>query len=240
MTYVAILNKPGVTISTDELIVSPDDVSHVDSVAQLGKHLSQFLSSYKDVLSAETKRGYDEGFEKGKEEGLRHAREQFSSQLTQLSTQHAREKSQLADYAVSLALQIVRRIAEDVGPAEMMAEIARTASREFSHETQVVLRVHPDNAETVRNRVQNIYVNATDFQGQDRRKAGAAAKTEQVEVRADDSLGLYDCLLETEFGTTIASLEHQLTCLEDVLLQQIRGVISQAEINAASSEIQSS
>jgi len=84
--------------------------------------------------------------------------------------------------------------------------MAETAARELLTGDTLAILVHPSVLDSVRQRLHHTQQDFSD-------------PVCRIEIRSDDSLKPFDCLLETEFGTTVASLDEQLACLEKVLQQ---------------------
>nr|WP_239024667.1 FliH/SctL family protein [Sphingomonas corticis] len=100
-----------------------------------------------------------------------------------------RAQEQRGDLA-RLALEVVRRIAADLGAADMVAAMADRAAAGVAPDLAPTVRVHPDALAATRARL-----------------------GERVAVEADAALAPTDCVIATSLGEVHAGLETQLAAL---------------------------
>jgi type III secretion protein L len=98
----------------------------------------------------------------------------------------------LREALVSLSLQVVQHITDELAPADVVAALARRASESLLPPRAAVVRVHPQVADAVRERLQHS-------------STGSA-----LEVRADAKLRWQDCEFDTPAGQLLAGVQAQL------------------------------
>jgi flagellar biosynthesis/type III secretory pathway protein FliH len=207
MTFVALVRDPSVSFATDQLILRAEEVQTLASAVDIGQRLVRLLAESEQQLALARQVAVDEGHVVGKEAGLLAARDEVAARLTAMALAAHHQRLALQGSMARLAIQVVRKLAGEIGAPEMVAGLAQTAAADLLPETSLTLRVHPSVVDAVSARM----------------GAAHAGKSLHVEVRADDALDLFDCILDTAFGTTIAGLEDQLKCLETVLGGEERG-----------------
>jgi len=204
MTFVALVRDPSVSLTTDQLVIRADDVQALNNAVDVGRRLTRLLEESEQQLASARQRAFDEGHAAGKEAGLLAARDEISAQLTAMALAAHRQRIALQGSVARLAIQVVRKLAGEIGAPEMVAGLAQTAASDLLPGTSLTVRVHPSVADAVSMRL------------------GAAqsahpGKTLHVEIRVDDALDPFDCTLDTACGTAIAGLEAQLKRLETAL-----------------------
>ena len=147
-------------------------------------------------IESETAAAQQAGFEAGRAEGLRAAAAEVAARMARLSDDASRERLETRDAIGRLALDVVRRIAGDLGPAQLAPAMVERAVREVLPDQPMRVRVAPGVAGVVGARLWAINAN--------------------IEVVADDQLGELDCVLETTSGRVQAGLDAQLSALERV------------------------
>jgi len=136
------------------------------------------------------------GFEAGRAEGLRAAAAEVAAQMARVSDEAARDRTTTRESIGKLALDVVRRIASDLGPEQLAPAMVERAVREVLPDQPMRVRVAPGVAGVVGARLWALNAN--------------------IEVVADDQLGEMDCVLETGSGRVQAGLDAQLGALQRV------------------------
>jgi flagellar biosynthesis/type III secretory pathway protein FliH len=199
---ISLIQNEDVTLVMDDLVIPAADVAHFVSFSDASEAVSRLGTTMQSRIEAAEKTGFEKGFGMGRTQGLEKAGAEVSQHLLMLQEKAARQERRMQDSVAQLAVQIVRKIAENLGPAETVAALAATASRELLTGGWLVVQVHPSVLEIVE-------ANLAYLQNDPEIVC-------RVEIRADESLKPFDCLLETEFGTTVAGLDGQLESLEKI------------------------
>ena len=208
MTFVALVCDSSVNLSSDELVLGAKHVLALDSAVDVGRYLTQLLEQSGQEISEAKQRAFDEGHSAGKAAGLLAARDDMAAELTAMALDAHHQRIALQGSVARLAIQVVRKLAGEIGASEMVAGLAQTAASDLLPGASLTLWVHPSLVDVVRARL-----SATQSAHPD--------KSLHVEICADDTLDLFDCTLDTACGTIIAGLDAQLKCLETALTGEL-------------------
>jgi|GEM_PF-1038147 len=224
MSFVTLVNKGELSLSTDQLVIPATEVNALTNAIDVCDQLHMLLSTRKERLLEAEKQGFDEGFKQGLEEGLENGRADVAEQLSLIHAKAAGQQDKMKQSVVTLAMQVVRKIADDIGPANMVAAMAKKAVDELVSHSLLILHVHPCAVDAVKSRL-NIAEHDSHDEPTTTDKidvaANSSARALHIEVRSEASLSAQDCLIETEFGTTVASLDEQLRCLDDIIRRKL-------------------
>ncbi|MCP1117110.1 HrpE/YscL family type III secretion apparatus protein [Robbsia andropogonis] len=105
--------------------------------------------------------------------------------------------------AVDLVMSAVTRIIDDFDDLAKVTMVVRSALAAVRNQKQVLLRVHPEQAASVRSRLDTIL--------------SGFPSVGFVDVVADGRLGHHACILETDIGMVDTSLDGQLTAIRNAL-----------------------
>jgi type III secretion protein L len=139
----------------------------------------------------------EEGRERGYRDGRRAAEAECARMLLDMEKAAARSRAELRARTVTLAMEVVRRIAGRLGEDAAVAAMAEQAAAELVPEGPVTLRVHPARLAAVRSRL--------------------AAHADRISVEADEDLAETGCTLQSSWGRIDAGLETQLETLAAAL-----------------------
>ena len=199
MALLTLYHAGDVTLASDRVVYSPEELAHVGSMAEEAAALGRLRESERERIDAAERAAREAGHERGRAEGYEAALEHIAVKLVALAKEAGEARERLRSQGAELALGIVRKIARDLGPADTVAALAASAARQLAPHEPVVLRVHPDLETDVRERLAVI----------------GGPTVGEAEVAADPGLGPGDCTLETEFGQVRAGLELQLEVLRE-------------------------
>lgn len=159
-------------------------------------------------------RGFDEGYQ----EGLGQYTEKTTAALLEVEKFKAEVEP---DY-----VRLVRACVEKVLGQELKLHpdavigIVRNTLRDATQQREIIVRIHPDDAETLRKN--------------QRRLLDVLARATAIEVRDDPAVARGGCVVVTELGTIDASLDRQLRAMEAVLQDELEA--AQAGVEAAAEE----
>lgn len=159
-----------------------------------------------EALVADTKAAYEkrkqEGFEQGRREGAAAA----ALLLAETQAKVDRYLGGIESEIVDLALDIVRRIAGDVAPREMVARLAHEAVGGFRREQALTVTVAPENLSEARAHF-----------------AAHGDPSRNVTIEADRKLGPLDCRVESPYATVDAGLDAQIEAIRKDLKEPSGG-----------------
>lgn len=193
MTFLALHRGRQTSLATDVLWLSEDDLSRTADATALLQRLEQHWAT----CEAEQRQAFEQARADGHAQGRAQALAEVAPRLIDAWDQASRsaqaDVQALRAMVSALAVRITERLAQDLAPADVVSALARRASEEFLPDTSAVLRVHPDVAQAVRERM------------------GSTSTSAVFDVRADATLGPLDCVFETPSGTLLAGLRDQLS-----------------------------
>lgn len=194
MSLLTLHTPSGTLLASDRLVYAPDEVADLLRAGDLVAQLDQLVVSEQERLDSAQQRVEATARADGYEHGLRSAKDATAAKLLELEAARQRDVAELRSRTTALALEIVRRVAGDVAPADWLAAQACRAAEDLMDQAPLNLRVHPDHAVGVRERL-------------------ALSAPLFVDVLADDTLDPADCIIDSRVGSVDASLESQLQCL---------------------------
>lgn len=194
MTFLALHRGPHTSLATDERWLSGDDLTRCEDARTLLDRLDALTATREQALQVEREQARREGFEAGRREALATVAPRLIERWDHAALDAAADTQALRAALVSLSLQVVQHIARQLAPAQVMTALAERASEQLLPDSAAVVRVHPDVAAAVRERLQ--------------------PRPGVLEVRADAQLGAYECVFETPAGQLLAGLPVQLARLQ--------------------------
>ncbi len=197
MSFLALHRGAATSLATSRLWLAADDVSDCDSARALLARLEQLAVRREAELDAARAQALAEGREAGRREALASVAPRLLDAWDQAARSAAADAQALRAALVTLSLQVVQRISDELAPADVMAALAARAAESLLPDSGAVVRVHPDVAAAVRERMQ--------------------AVPGVLEVRADPQQGLFDCAFDTPSGQLLAGLAPQLARLAAAL-----------------------
>ncbi|MCL2001648.1 MAG: HrpE/YscL family type III secretion apparatus protein [Planctomycetes bacterium] len=144
---------------------------------------------------------YEERRREGFAEGLLEGKAELAAQLLETLTASVDQVAAMESQLVDVVIQSVRAILGSFDHEELVAKVVANALRLVRDEKKILLRVAAGDADAVTARLEDIC----------RRYPGMG----RVDVAADPALMPGGCVLETEIGVVDASLDRQLTIIEE-------------------------
>ena len=178
------------TLLRDDPIVRAADVSILSDVDRLLAEATAVRADARRASEAASEQATAGGYAAGHAEGLAAGSAEVRDELLCLAQADAARAAQQRGDLARLGLEVVRRIAAELGPAEMVSALADQAVAAVAPEPRPIVRVPP---------------------------AALARTRERLGTRAtiepDETLAPADCVLATPLGEVRAGLETQLAQL---------------------------
>lgn len=182
-------------IGPDVRVLSGSDrQAWVDAQALLVHARAQadaIVAGAQDAFEAERKRGYTEG----REEALLDQAEKMIETVGRTVDYFARVENDM----VELVMQAVRKVVDGFDSRETVMIVVRNALAVVRNQKHMTLRLHPDEVEVVRARVNELLA--------------AYPGVGYLDIMADARLLRGACILESEIGMVEASLDGQIEAL---------------------------
>lgn len=142
----------------------------------------------------------EEERQRGYEEGLAQARMEQAEKMIETVSRTIDYLAHVESDMVHLVMGAVRKIIDGYDESEQVLIVVRNALTVVRNQKQMTLRLHPDQVEAVRSRVNEVL---SGFPG-----------VGYIDIVADGRLELGACILESEIGLVEASIDGQVRALE--------------------------
>lgn len=193
MTYLLLHQDHSATLLSDDPIVPAAELPAFRRSLELLAGAEQRLASAAQEAEALTAAARDQGFAEGRQLGEAAAAGEVRTRLFDLEVKAAQLRTAQRAEAARLAIEVVRRIAGEMGSETMVSALAEKAASDLAPDTRATVRVSPAAQAAVAERL---------------------ARFDKLTVTADSSLTDDECVVETSFGVIRAGLETQLAAVE--------------------------
>lgn len=192
-----LIEKKDFSLAADRRLVKASDVATVKTseeiISAAEAEAARIREEAKAAFAEEKKRGYEEGLQAGKME--------IVMQKLELVDQSVAFMESVEGKMADVVMKALRSCVVEIGDKEMVINIVRkTLAAVIRTQRQVTLKVAPEMAAVVRERIQAIIADYP--------------TVTSVDVVEDSRLKGPACLLETEAGVADASVETQLAAIE--------------------------
>jgi type III secretion protein L len=192
-----LIEKKDFSLAADRRLVKASDVATVrtseEIISAAEAEAARIREEAKAAFAEEKKRGYEEGLQAGKME--------IAMQKLELVDQSVAFMESVEGKMADVVMKALRSCVVEIGDKEMVINIVRkTLAAVIRTQRQVTLKVAPEMAAVVRERIQAIIADYP--------------TVTSVDVVEDSRLKGPACLLETEAGVADASVETQLAAIE--------------------------
>ena len=192
-----LIEKKDFSLAADRRLVKASDVATVKTseeiISAAEAEAARIREEAKAAFAEEKKRGYEEGLQAGKME--------ITMQKLELVDQSVAFMESVEGKMADVVMKALRSCVVEIGDKEMVINIVRkTLAAVIRTQRQVTLKVAPEMAAVVRERIQAIIADYP--------------TVTSVDVVEDSRLKGPACLLETEAGVADASVETQLAAIE--------------------------
>lgn len=152
------------------------------------------------AIVQEAKAAYQRECERGYADGLADAQMTQAEKMIETVGRTVDYFSQVEADMVALVMGAVRKIIEDYDDADRVLIVVRNALSVVRNQKQMTLRLHPQQVEVVRARINDLL--------------SAYPGVGYLDIVGDGRLGPHACILESEIGLVEASIDGQITALE--------------------------
>lgn len=195
MTMLAVYRGQNVSLASDRLLLSPDEVIVCESATQMLQRLQQLFSAQDARIQEAVSQARQTALDLGRAEALRTTACALVEGWEQTAARAHSDIAELRRAVIVLTQQVVRHIAPALGAGDLVSAMATRAVEEMLPSQAVVVRVHPNVEAAVRACLQ---------------AQGRTLDALMIEVRGDPLVGEFDCTLETPHGQLLAGLDSQL------------------------------
>ncbi len=199
-----LIDKQNFKISSDHRLVKAEDIATAQSAAEIiaaaEAEAKRIREEAKAAYEEEKRRGYEKGLADGKMEIAMMKLDQVDSSVAFMEG--------VEQKMAGVVMNALKSFVVEVGDKEMVFQIVRkTLNAVIRTQRQVVLKVAPEMADSVRARVTELTT--------------AYPTVETFDVVADPRLKGAACVLETEAGVADASIETPLAAIEKSIARHL-------------------
>ncbi|MEF9999328.1 MAG: HrpE/YscL family type III secretion apparatus protein [Comamonas sp.] len=152
------------------------------------------------AIAASARAAYDEECRRGYAEGRAEAQMAQAEKMIETVGRTVEYFAQVEADMVALVMGAVRKIIDDYSDAERVLIVVKNALSVVRNQKQMTLRLHPQQVEVVRARINDLLA--------------AYPGVGYLDILADGRLAPHACILESEIGLVEASIDGQIAALE--------------------------
>lgn len=190
MSLVSLFSDERGFLATDQLVYGADDIHRIQDAAKMAAQLSAAIHDQDQINKTAQSTGFDAGYEQGSQQAATEHAKIYEQTLINLHHAYQRDVAAQQKACATLAVDVVRKIAGQVAPADWLYAEASTAAAELVDQTGLVLRVHSSQLANVSER----FANSTIFE----------------RVVADETVEPDACSIDTRYGKIDVDLETQI------------------------------
>lgn len=192
-----LIDKSGFTLRSSGRLVKAEEVAAANTAAETlasaEAEAARIREEAKVAFEDEKKRGYEEGLAQGRMEIAEKKLEMLDETVSYMES----VESRMAD----IVMKALHKCVEEIGDQELVVQVVRKVmSAVIRTQKQVTLKVAPDMAPVVRERLSQILADYP--------------TVEHIDVIEDDRLKGPACMIETEAGVADGSVDSQLAAIE--------------------------
>lgn len=182
-------------------VIAQEVVGATKEARQIIREAEEEAQAIRDEANEAARETHQRGFEEGREEALAQFTQQIGGALMRVQ--------EMADQLEPLYVSLVRECVEKIIDAElkvhpdMIVGVVRNALRDARQQREIIVRVHPADAEALNKHKPRLLE--------------MLARAQSVDIREDQSIRRGGCVVVTELGKIDASLERQLEALQQAL-----------------------
>ena len=184
------------SLVTTSRVVTPQDVTPLQDSLALLSTVQQWMDNRRQAIDAAERdaqeRGYRAGYEAGQAQALEASAHELTRSLQDISVQLAQQRDELRAALVQLASGLVRCMAAELAPEQVVTALAVRAFEQVVPAQPVRLRLPPSLLESVR-----FELSQRDL-------------PLPVQCLADSSLAGLTCVVESHAGALLAGLDDML------------------------------
>ena len=206
MNILALNSSEGIGLYGGKLVFSASETQALRSCIETADYLQRMKGDAVELLEQSRLKTEEQGFQQGLQLGRDEANKELAASLLAQQRELQQAQQDIRDRSVVIALEIVKKIAGNLAPEQLVLSLAQTAAKELAPDSIVTLRTHTDNIESLK---QLLY-----------KQSSSDSKIMQfIKITGDDNLALDGCVLDTALGSIEADLNTQLAAIEQYLMR---------------------
>ncbi|CAN7563347.1 hypothetical protein [Rhizobacter sp. LjRoot28] len=195
--FTVLHGRRSLQVATNRLVIPADEIGSFATSIECAQALTSLLEHERARVTAAMEQARQSGLEAGRREGQREASERMTEAVARMvSEQHAQTQATRAAVG-TLALAVVNKLAATLGAEQLVPALIEQAVVELLPQRPTRVRVSPEAVEATRERVGRLGLSA--------------------DVRADETLQPFDCVIDSVNGQHVVSLDTQLAAIARAL-----------------------
>lgn len=191
--YTVLHGRRSLQVATQRLVIPVDEVGEFTSAVQCAQALTSLLEHERTRVAQALAAAQAEGLAEGRRDAEQAAGVQVAEAVARMVREVHAQREAARDAVGALALAVVAKLSAQLGAARVVPLLIEQAVQELLPERAVRVRVSPTVIEAVRRHVGT---------------TGLAA-----ELRADETLGEFDCVIDSRHGQAVVGLDAQLAAV---------------------------
>ncbi len=195
--YTVLHGRRSLQVSTNRLVIPAAEVGAFTDAVQCAQALTSLLEHERARVANTLAAAQEEGMAKGRHDAERAAIGMVAEAVGRMARDAQNQRAAAREAVTTLALAVVSKLSASLGAMHVVPALIEQAVAELMPERAIRVRVGPTVLEVTRRHLSNM---------------GLAA-----EVRADETLGDFDCVVESSQGQSVISLDTQLSAIGKAL-----------------------
>ncbi len=196
-TYTVVHGRRSLQIATNRLVIPAAEAPSFASAAHCAESLSTLLEHERSRVNAALKAAQQLGFAQGQKKSEEAAAQDLAQALVKLTQELKVQQNTVREAVSVLALAVVNKVSETLGAMQVVPWLIEQAVLELLPARPTRIRVSPQVFEEARSHMSY---------------AGLEA-----DIRADENLSAFDCVIESDQGQNVVSLDTQLAIIGETL-----------------------
>jgi len=217
MSFLTLYTDEHSWLASEKRVFSAQEMSQLHSTIEQLQHVNTLAEAQQQRLDEAVAQAHKQGYLEGHEQAVADAQRDSLKSIEAMQSDYTKRLALEQKSIVSVALDVVRKVAGKVAPEDWLLAEATQAAAELSEPTETIkLHVATTHVDAVRERLRDARAQnsfAADY--------GNVVPANFAEVVADETLDGSACVLSTPFGTIDVDLETQLTEIDQLLTSQV-------------------
>jgi flagellar biosynthesis/type III secretory pathway protein FliH len=195
--YTVLHGRRSLQLATNRLLIPADEVGSFVTAAHCAQALTSLLEHERSRVNAALKAAQEIGIEQGRKEGEQAVSAALAEAVARMAAELQAQQVAARESVSTLALAVVHKLAASLGASGVVPALIEQAVLELLPARATRVRVSPEALETTRAHLSRLGLDA--------------------EVRIDETLNPFDCVIESAHGQNVVSLDTQLAAIGKAL-----------------------
>lgn len=195
--FTVLHGRRSLQVATNRMVIPAEEIGSFATSIECAQALTSLLEHERARVTAALEQARQTGLEAGRREGQHEAAEQLTETVARMVAEQQAQHQATRAAVGTLALAVVNKLAASLGAAEVVPALIEQAITELVPQRPTRVRVSPEAVEATRDRMSGLKLAA--------------------DVRADETLQPFDCVIDSINGQHVVSLDTQLAAIARAL-----------------------